>query len=207
MGEDEVTPDRVRISIGVQTQAATAADAAARNARLQRAVLDTVRALGIPAERITTQGYNVYPEQDFDPQTRRPRVRGYNVQNTIVVDLWDVSRAGAVLDAALAKGANNIGGLQFYSSQAEQSRRRALAQAVERARLDAEAMAAAAGGRLGSLLELSSEVGLRPRPMMEMDATMARGVAAPPPASITINPGTATTTASVSARWVLVVGR
>ena len=55
-GEAEVTPDRTHVSIGVQTQAATAAEAASRNATLQQAVINAVKALGIPAERISTSG-------------------------------------------------------------------------------------------------------------------------------------------------------
>lgn len=205
-GEDEVIPDRARLSLGVQTQAPTAAEAAARNARLQRAILDTLRALGVPQEQIRTSGYNVFPDQQFDPATQRARIRGYNVQNTVTIELRRLEQVSTVLDAALSKGANNAYGLQFFSSTPEVSRRRALARAVERARADAEAMAAAAGGQLGDLFELSSEVGLRqPRPMMG-DAMMmeARAAAAPP---TPISEGTLTTTATVHARWALVPRR
>ena len=129
-GEEEIVPDRARLSIGVQTQASTAADASTRNARIQRAVLDTLRALGVAADQLTTSGYNVYPEQVYDEPTRRSRITGYNVQNTIVVELRRIDQVGPALDAALAKGANNVSSLQFYSSQAEGARRRAMAKAV-----------------------------------------------------------------------------
>jgi uncharacterized protein len=204
MGEAEVTPDRARVSIGVHTQAATAADAASRNATLQRAVIDAVKALGIPAERISTAGYSVFPEHTYDNTTRRSRITGYNVQNTVVVDVWQIDRVGAVLDAALSKGANLVSSLAFYSSQEEAGRRRALASAVARARADAEAMATAAGGRLGELLELTSGVTYMPppRPRMEMAMDMAKAAAAPTP----ISEGTQTLSAQVSARWRFVAG-
>ncbi|GJG86221.1 SIMPL domain-containing protein [Gemmatimonadetes bacterium T265] len=201
-GEDEVVPDRARLSLGVSTQAATAAEASQQNARLQRAVLDAVRAQGVPAEQISTNGYNVSPVTDYNQQTRRTRVTGYTVQNTVNVELRRIDQVGPVLDAVLAKGANTVSSLQFYSSQAEAARRRALARAVERARADADAMAAAAGGRLGDLLELSSATDVRPRPVM-MDM-MAR--AAPAPAT-PISEGTETVTASVTARWRFFAGR
>lgn len=203
-GEAQVTPDRARLTLGVQTQAPTAAEASARNARLQRAVLDTLRAIGIPAEQITTSGYNVFPEQEFNPQTRRSRITGYNVQNMVTVELHRVEQAGPALDAVLAKGANNAGGLQFYSSQAEAVRRRALAQAVERARADAEALASAAGGRLGELVELSSAGFEGPRPAVMDMATRSAASSAPP---TPINEGTLTMSATVSARWRFVSGR
>ena len=202
-GEDQVTPDRARLSIGVQTQASTAADASTRNARLQKAVFDTLRALGLGADQLTTSGYNVYPEQVYDQPTRRTRITGYNVQNTIVVDLKKIDQVGPVLDAVLSKGANLVSSLQFYSSQAEASRRRALSKAVENARADAEAMARASGGTVGELLELSSGFTERPRPMMDMAVMRsAAAEAAPTP----ISEGTQTTVATVSARWRFVPG-
>lgn len=203
-GEAEVTPDRARVSIGVQTQAATAADAASRNATLQQAVINAVKALGIPAERITTSGYNVFPEQTYDQTTRRSRITGYNVMNTVVVDVWNVEQVGKVLDAALSKGANLVSSLGFYSSQAEAARRRALQSAVARARADAEAMATAAGGRLGELIEVSS-IGYSqpPRPMMEMAMQARAASVAPTP----ISEGTQTLSAQVTARWRFVSGQ
>lgn len=201
-GEDQITPDRARISLGVQTQAATAADAAQQNARLQSAVLEAVRGQGVAAEQVTTSGYNVTPVTEYNQQTRRTRITGYSVENTVTVDLRRVDQIGPVLDAVLARGANTVSSLQFYSSQAEASRRRALARAVERARDDAEAMATAAGGHLGELIELSSSLDVRPRPVFM--AAMARSAA---PTPTPISEGTETTTATVNARWRFVAGR
>ena len=198
-GEDQVTPDRARLSIGVQTQSATAADSSTRNARLQRAVFDTLRAFGLAADQLTTSGYNVYPEQVFDQPTRCTRITGYNVQNTIVVELRKIDQVGPVLDAALSKGANLVSSLQFYSSQAEAARRRALAKAVENARADADAMARASGGTVGELLELSSGYVERPRPMMDMAVMRSAAAEAAPPTPI--SEGTQTVVATVSARW------
>ena len=200
-GEDEVVPDRARVSLGVVTQAPTAAAAAQQNARAQTAVLDAVRAQGVPAEQVSTSGYNVTPTTEYNQQTGRTRITGYSVSNTVAVELRRIDQVGPVLDAVLARGANTVSSLELYSSQAEASRRRALARAVEHARADAEAMAAAAGGRLGALIELSSSFGGGiPRPMQ---MTMARAAAAPTPVSA----GTESTSASVTARWQFLAGR
>lgn len=204
MGEATVVPDRARLSIGVQTQAATAADASSRNATQQRAVIDALRGLGIAAERISTSGYNVYPEQAYDQATRRSRITGYNVQNTVTVELERITQVGPALDAVLARGANLVSSLQFYSSQAEAVRRRALQNAVERARADAEAMATAADGRLGDLVDLSSDVSAPPRPVMEMAMDRARVASAD---ATPVSAGTQTVNATVSARWRFVAGR
>src|SRR5688572_30739807 len=61
-GEAQVTPDRARVHIAVETRGSTAGAAASENARIQRAVIDRLRAMGIPADRLTTMGYSVQPE-------------------------------------------------------------------------------------------------------------------------------------------------
>lgn len=204
VGEAQVVPDRARLAIGVQTQASTAAEASSRNARLQSAVIAALRGLGIPGEQIATSGYNVFPEQQYDQPTRRSRIVGYNVQNTVTVELRQIAQVGPALDAVLAKGANLVSSLQFYSSQAEVARRRALQNAIERARADAEVMAAAAGGRVGELLDLSSDAAVQPpRPMMAMAAGARMADSAPTP----VSEGTQTINATVSARWRFVPGR
>jgi uncharacterized protein YggE len=165
-------------------------------------VVDTLRSLGLGADQITTSGYNVSPEQTYDPQGRRARITGYTVQNTVVVELRRIDQVGPALDAVLSKGANVVSSLQFYSSQAEQVQRQALQNAITRARADAEVMAAAAGGRLGELVELSSGTSFRPRPMAEMAMAASVRMADAPPTPI--SEGTQTLTATVTARWQFV---
>ena len=103
--EVKVNPDRANIQISVQTRGETAAAAAAENARKQKAVIDGLRALGIDAKDISTAGYNVYPEQRYEPN-KEPVVVGYNVTNTLSVELKTISMVGQAIDVALAKGAN-----------------------------------------------------------------------------------------------------
>jgi uncharacterized protein len=203
-GEARYTPDRAHIYIGVQTRAETAEKAGAENAKRQQAVIDAIRSLGIAKDQISTVNYNVYPEQQYHPEQgdKEPKIVGYNVTNTVRVEVRDIAKIGAVIDAALSKGANDINSLDFYASDEDGLRRQALAQAVERARGDAEALARGAGGRLGDLIELSSApVSGPPRPMpMMMTEAKAR-------TDTPINPGEQTMTVTVSARWRFVAGQ
>lgn len=204
-GEARVTPDRATIYIGVQTRATTAAQAGAENARKQRLVIDTLRALGIAEAQISTIGYNVYPEQVFQPDKgdKAPRIVGYNVTNVVRVEVRKLDKLGALLDAVLAKGANTINSLDFWASNQDEARRSALSAAVGRARGDAEALAKGAGGELGDLLEVSSAPTSSPPvpyPAVKMEAM--RSAAVPTP----INPGEQTITVNVTARWRFVSG-
>jgi uncharacterized protein YggE len=198
-GDAQVTPDRARIDITVETRGATAAAAAAENARISTAVRARIVALGIEDQRISTWGYNLQPEYDYNQRgDGRPRVIGYVARNTVRTDVHQVAQVGSVIDAALGAGANTIGGLDFYSSTMAEARKTALADAVQKARADAEVMANAAGGSLGELIELSSTYFGGPTPppyMARMEASIAQADATP------ISPGERTINVTVNARW------
>lgn len=196
-GEVKVVPDRATIQISVQTRAATAAAAAAENATKQKAVIDALRALGIAANDIGTSGYNVYPEQRYEPN-KEPVVVGYNVTNTLSVELKSIALVGKAIDTALAKGANMITSLQFYASNTEAARQEAIAIAVRKARSDAEAAARAAGGSISGLLEINIGAYSPPPPRpMEMKRDMAMAAQAETP----ISAGDQTLTVDISTRW------
>ena len=197
-GEVRVSPDKATISIGVQSRAATAAAAAAQNSQKQRAVIDAIKAKGVPTEQITTANFNVIPETRYDREGQAaPRTTSYLVINSITVELKRIDQVGAIIDASLAAGANQINSLGFGLQSADSARRAALAQAVSKSRADAEVMARAAGGTLGSLIELTSAETHVPGPPIPY--AMARTAAAEQ--SVPIEPGQETVRVSVTARW------
>ena len=165
--EARLEPDRANILIGVQTRAATAAAAARDNNGRQQAVIAAIVAAGIPRQQISTENYNVNAETRTDPAGQNPTVTGYVVTNVVRVEVRKTDQVGPVIDAGLAKGANQINSLEFFSSNTDVVRRQALGAAIGKARNDAEAMARAAGGGLGPLLELSTE-DVGPRPMYRL---------------------------------------
>jgi len=199
-GEAKVTPDRASVMINVQTRASTAAAAGADNAQRTTAVLAALAKLGLPKDQLSTEGYSVTPEMAYGNNVA-PRVTGYVVTNTVRAETKQPAQAGAIVDAALGAGANLINGLSFYAASIEQPRREAIALAVASARADAEAMAHAAGGSLGNLIELSTQgPTIPPRPMMEV--MMRKGAMAQ--ADTPVNPGQQTITVFVNARWAFV---
>jgi uncharacterized protein YggE len=205
VGETRVTPDRAIINIGVFSRATTAALAARENARKQQAIIDTLRALGIGREQISTSQFNVQPEMRHLPQSGRNEITGYSVNNTVRVEIRQLDQVAPAIDAALAKGANQINSLDFFVFNADEPRRRALTQAIERARADAEAMARAAGGSLGTLLELST--GYAPVPVMRQEMAMAAATRMQADVATPIEPGEERIRAVVTARWQFVPGR
>lgn len=201
-GEVRIAPDRATIRLGVQTRAATAAAASAQNSTKQRAVIEAVKARGIPTEQISTSGFNVIPETRYDREGQAaPRTTSYLVINTITVEVRRVDQVGPVIDAALAAGANQVNSLSFGITNADSARRAALASAVAKSRADAEVMARAAGGTLGPLIELAATDAYTPGPPRPFVMREAMAVA---DSSVPVEPGQETVTASVTARWQFV---
>jgi Uncharacterized conserved protein len=197
-GEARYIPDRATISMGVQTRALTAAKASADNAAKQRAVIDAIRAQGIAPEQISTVNYSLNAEQEFNPQAgdKAPRVIGYVATNTLRVEVRKVEQVGALIDAAIAKGANDVSSLELHSSMPDSLRRLALADAYRQAVADATVLARAAGGQLGELIELSTNAAEGPpRPFVMQSAALRKGPTTP------VETGEQSVNAAVMARW------
>ncbi len=203
--EVEVAPDRAELRLSVETRAATGAEAGRQNAQIVAAVLDTLRrGFGLTDRDLVTLGYMLQPQMVYPRDGSAPRVDGYIATNTVRVRTSTIERVGGMIDASLRKGATNISGLTFSATGTDDARRTALAAAVEQARKDAEAMAIAAGGRLGPLLELlNQEMEFRsPAPMMMAMEAKAMTDGGP----TQIQAGEQTVVARVSARWVFQPG-
>lgn len=202
-GEVMATPDRATIVFRVETRAESASTAARENARLQEAVLAALRGAGIESADLSTSGYSLHPDQVWDPETRTSRVTGYVANNSVQVRVRRIEQVGELIDRAIAAGSNGVGNLQFWSSRAAELRREALASAVDAACSDASAMAAAAGGSLGRLLEMNAGQSYTPPQPMMMDRA---GVAMAESSVTPIEPGELMTSAFVTARWEYVSG-
>lgn len=193
--EVHIAPDRATIVLSVETRGPAAAAASQANARTQRAVLDTLRAIGIAPSQISTAGYTVQP--NYDPLPRGGMERnGFVARNAISVKLTQLDRVGAVIDAALARGATNVGQLSFDASNVADAQRAALADAATQAKAEAATLAKALGGTLGPLIMASMQSELPgPRPMAY---AMARAGAA---AETPIEEGDIVVSAYVVTRW------
>ena len=198
-GEVQVQPDRATMAFSVETHGQTAAAAAAENARRQKSVTDVLRGKIGAQDKLTTAGYSVSTDDRYDSGQRK--VVGYVARNTVVLETRSIEKVGSLIDAALANGANVISGLRFWSAVIDSARRDALTAAVSRARADAEAIAHAAGGSLGQLLEIQS--GSDAVPMVMATSMAMRSAATETP----ITPTEQTVTASITARWVFVSGK
>jgi uncharacterized protein YggE len=140
-------PDLAMITVGVETRNAEARAAAEENDDRMADVMAAILELGVAEEDIQTVDYSVRAEIDWDDDERR--VIGYVVSNSVMLKLREVDKAGDVLDAVTAAGANNIYGIQFTFDDPAVLREEARAEAMAQARDKAEALAQLAGVGLG----------------------------------------------------------
>lgn len=189
-------PDRSRLVLAVETEAATAQEASQENAQRMRQVLDAVRAIGVRDMEIETTGYQVTPVYAVLQPGDRSTVTSYRVRNQIVVRIPGVETVGRITDAALGRGANRVVDLGFEISDPTPYRREALRRAVAEARAEAEVMAHALGMRLGPLqrVEGGADPSIQPPIGVRSDLLM-RAMA---PVETPVEPSTLQFTARVS---------
>ena len=180
-------PDRAQISAGVESRAATARAALQANAAAMEKVLDALRARG--GQNVTTQTVSL--STSFDEQGSP---NGFVASNVASAET-SLTGAGALIDAAVAAGANQVYGPSLSRSDADALYRDALAKAVDDAREHAAILAKAAGRELGRVTAMV-ESGASDVPMFAK-AEAARDSATP------IVSGTQETTATVSVTYEL----
>lgn len=175
-GSVQAAPDQATISLGVTTQGDTAASAMASNNAALSQVMDRLRAAGIAEADMQTSNLSMNPNWT-NGEDGAPRISGYVATNMLTLRVRMLDTLGAVLDAAVSSNANTLNGLTFGMADArplqDQARKAAVADAIARATLLAEA----AGTKLGRVVSISEQgTWPGPAPMFRMDAAAASPV-------------------------------
>lgn len=180
-GRTEAVPDMASLQIGVASRAETPGEALQAASEATREVLERMAALGIAPRDLQTTELALEEVWHHDRSGEPPQLVGYEARNRVLVRLRDLSDLGGVVDAAVTGGATRFDGLQFGLSQpqaaaaADEARRRAVADALAKAQLYAEA----AGVTLGPVRSLVEDGASGPRPPMMRSADMALEAAVP----------------------------
>jgi uncharacterized protein YggE len=180
-GVAKAAPDEAVLTAGVQTNARTAADALAANARAMNAVFATLKSAGIPDKDIQTSGFSVqplYPQGPNGTSSAAPRIIGYQVSNSVTVIVEDLGKTGATLDALVASGANSIGGIAFTIKNPKPLLNDARAAAVADAMARAQVLAKAAGITLGPITSISESGGMNTSRMIAYEDQARTPIAA-----------------------------
>ena len=175
----QAQPDTAILTVSVVTQGRLALDAQRENATKSDAVVRTLKsAAGADAE-IKTSGYSLQPIRVYK-ESQPPVITGYEARNTVTVTMSDLTKVGAVIDAAGQAGANDVAGISFTLRKDRQARDQALAEATREALSKAQVIARALGGRVVRIVEVQEEGVQRPVPIYARAQMMTTGAVATP---------------------------
>jgi uncharacterized protein YggE len=193
VGRISGTPDVLTLSIGVQTNAAHAADALGENSQKARAVADALKSNGVADKDIQTSQLSLSPHY-----TSSGSLSGYDVSNSVTAKLRDVGHAGQAIDAATAAAgdAGRLQGVSFSFDDDSALKAQARHDAVVHAKTQAQQLADAAGVKLGGLRSLS-EIGQPTSWPVRYDAA-AGAAATPSAAAVPVQAGTQELTVEVT---------
>jgi hypothetical protein len=161
VGTITISPDLATISVGIQAQASTAAQAQSQANEVMTKVIAAIRELGIAAEDLTTQWISLAPQYDYANGSTLPKLVGYQASQSLVVKVRQMAKSGPVIDAAVGAGANQVGGISFTVADPTAAVAKARTTAMFDAKTRAGALASAAGVSLGapiSITEVSAPV-------------------------------------------------
>ncbi len=180
VGTATSAPDMATIQTGVVTEVPTASGAMDENKTAAARLLETLKKNQIAARDVQTSTLNVMPMYETDQRGRtRPRITGYRVTNSLHVRVRHLPSLGAVLDALIQAGSNEMSGISFGiddpTGVMNSARNRAMADAKSRAELYAQA----AGMGVGRVLQIREEQASLPRPMYQGAARAMDVIAVP----------------------------
>jgi hypothetical protein len=144
------------------TRGNTLSEAARAAAVTGQAIRRAVARVGVPDDSILGRGSVSYPwDQSLQMEVKpNPEFRRYDTtyvfRDFVEVRMHNMGRVAEALDAALAAGAQKLVSLQFSSTRVRQVGQEALSDATRQVRRNAELMAEGAGGRIGRVLELTT---------------------------------------------------
>jgi uncharacterized protein len=156
-GEVSAVPDHAVITIGVISSAVTAREALDANTKAMSDLMAVLKKAGIEEKDFQTANFSVGPRYNYDNNNsgQPPKVVGYDVNNTLMVNVRKVADLGGLLDVAVSSGSNLINGITFSVAKPDAMLDEARKLAVADARRKAEIYAAAGGFALGDILTIT----------------------------------------------------
>ena len=162
-------PDVAYLTGGVISEAPTAEAALRQNADDMAGVFEALKEAGLPEKDIQTSNFSLNPKYEY-PKNGQRLLTGYTVTNQVTAKVTDMDNVGGVIDAMVAQGGNSFNGVSFAvedpSELMNEARRKAVAEAMERAELYADAT----GYQVARIVTISEGGSYSPQPKMMMAA-------------------------------------
>lgn len=162
-GETAIAPDMATITLGVQSEGASAAAALSANGASMNKVIAALKKAGVAERDIQTSNLNVNPQYAYE-QNQPPRLTGYQASNQVTILARDLSKLGQTVDAAASAGANTVGGISFGLQNPQKAEDEARIKAVAALKAKSDLYARATGYKVVRLISLNEAGGYTPSP-------------------------------------------
>ena len=180
-------PDKVTVSLGVETTNLTAQEALTANSNLMNKVLDALKAANVQENETSTSTFSINPNYNYSSNTNQGRLIGFTVSNSIQIESGNIESVSKWIDAAVAVGANNVNNIYFSMSEKklDDIKNSLLKQAVDNAKTKADIAASAAGLKVRGIKSIQVGEPLLPPPIPIYRAqAFAEGATPAPPTPI-----------------------
>jgi uncharacterized protein len=163
-----VKPDKVTVSLGVETSNKTADAALAANSKIMNKVIDALKTTGVKDNETSTSSFSISPNYNYSQQSSTAsRITGFTVSNTIQIESTNINNTSKWIDAAIAAGTNTVDRIDFALSdkKLEETKNSLIKQAMQDARAKADIVASAAGVRVAGIRSINlNELAIQPPP-------------------------------------------
>ena len=182
------TPDTLRLDLSVTAKAPSVAEALAKANVSADAVQKSLIGNSVAKKDLQTSGLNIAPEYAY-VKGKDPRVKGYQVTQSVSAKLRDLVRAGDAIGKAVGAGGNavQVNGISLDLEDTGLLVTSARDKAFADARTKAEQYAKAAGRTLGEVVSITENVANPPSDMRFEGKAYA--VAASGQGAVPIQPG------------------
>ena len=162
---NQTKPDKVTVSLGVETTNNTAQAALTSNSNLMNKVLEALKAEGVRENETSTSTFNITPNYNYSSNNNQGRLIGFTVSNSIQIESSNIESVSKWIDAAVLAGANNVNNIYFSLSnqKSEEMKNSLLKDAIDNAKTKADIAARATGLKvIGVKSIIVGEAGLPP---------------------------------------------
>jgi len=142
----KIKPDKVTLSLGVETTNKTADAALVSNSKLMNKILIALKKVGVKDNETNTVSFDISPNYNYS-QLNRGNLIGFTARNSIIIESSNINATSNWIDTAITSGANNINSIDFTISdkKLEQIRNSLIKPAIDNAVEKADIAASALG--------------------------------------------------------------
>jgi uncharacterized protein len=179
---NQTKPDKVIVSLGVETTDNTAQAALTSNSNLMNKVLESLKAAGVQENETSTSTFNITPNYNYSSNNNQGRLIGFTVSNSIQIESSNIESVSKWIDAAVSAGANNVNNIYFSLSnqKSDMMKNSLLKVAIDNAKIKADIAANAAGLKVIGVKSITVGEAGSPPPVPIFNAKAFDGVAESP---------------------------